>query len=263
MTTAISVKPTSKSAKAQKLQSFRVVLYGGYSRPMFKWNGKAVSASDAEQSCFDTYHVVLKALCQTQGLKATPKKLDLEPQSSDVQSSSGQEGWQMSFVIPEQIKNYQGASLQKLPIEDLQNLVSSGALTDPVCRDAARGLEPMRIGFWFSHAGGNGMRDIGTCLLIKRPGRQVRHHFTEPALREALRFLLLRTSVPFMGGTALPSIHPFRGPTAEVVLPSSAVVRALLLTDPPKPPSLLIDWLDREGYTSVADRLHRGPRPIR
>ncbi|RYF31440.1 MAG: hypothetical protein EOO23_02535 [Comamonadaceae bacterium] len=232
-----------------------MTLYGDHNRQLFQWNGKAVSAASAEQFSFDTYSLAVQALCRAQGVSASLNALDLTIRASDIRASSAPDGWRIRYDVPERIKNWQGASLTAIKDAELLALVASGALIDPVCREAARELRQMRIGFWFCHAGGKGLNDVGACLLINRDGREVRHQFESAALRDALRILSLRTRIPFSHGTPLPEFHPFCGPTCEVVLPNSAVVRALLLTDPPQPPELLIQWLTREGCASVADRL--------
>ncbi len=245
----------SKAEKAPKLHGFRVTLYGDHNRQLFQWAGKATSAALAEQLGFETYSLAVRALCQAQGVSASLGALGLTITASDVQKSSAPEGWRIRFDVPERIKNQRGANLVPIQHNELRALLASGALMDPVCREAARALHRMRIGFWFCHAGGKGLNDVGACLLINRDGREIRHQFENAALRDALRLLSLRTRIPFAGGTALPEFHPFAGPSCEVVLPSSAVVRTIFLTDPPQPPELLIQWLTQEGYTSVAHRL--------
>ncbi|BCB18654.1 hypothetical protein OCUBac02_15480 [Bosea sp. ANAM02] len=240
--------------KALKLHGFRATLYGDHNTQLFQWSGKATSAANAEQLCFDIYSLAVRALCQAQGVSASLGALGLTITASDVQKSSAPEGWRIRFDVPERIKDQRGASLLPIQHSELRALLASGALIDPVCREAARALHPMRIGFWFCHAR-KGLNDVGACLLINRDGREIRHQFENAALRDALRLLSLRTRIPFAGGTALPEYHPFAGPTCEVVLPGSAVVRAIILTDPPQPPELLIQWLIQEGYTSVAHRL--------
>lgn len=244
-----------RAARSPKLKGFRVTLYGEYSRPLFQWNGKAETAAKAELLSFDIYTLAVRALCQTQGVIASLSALDLEVSASNVQTLSAPEGWRIRYDVPETIKGQKGAQCVRLPDQDLLALVASAALTDPACRDAARDLCKMRVGFWYCHAGSAGLEDVGACLLVSQNGREVRHSFENAALCDALRFVSLRTTIPFGPGTGLPQFHPFPGPTCKVVLPSSAVVRTLCLTEPPQPPALLLNWLDREGYDIVADRL--------
>ncbi|MET3889043.1 hypothetical protein ABIE41_000119 [Bosea sp. OAE506] len=244
-----------RAARPPKLKGFRVTLYGEYSRPLFQWNGKAETAAKAEILCCDIYELAVQALCQTQGVTASLSALDLKVSASNVQTSSAAEGWRIRFDVPDTIKGQKGARCAGLPDQDLLALVASAALTDPACRDAARDLCPMRVGFWYCHAGSDGLEDVGACLLVSRNGREVRHSFENAALCDALRFVSLRTSIPFGPGTGLPRFHPFPGPTCKVMLPSSATIRTICLTEPPQPPQLLLTWLDREGYGIVADRL--------
>lgn len=243
------------AVRPAKPKGFRVTLYGEYSRPLFQWNGKAKTATDAEQLSFQIYTLAVRALCQTQGVIAPLSALDLEVCASNVQTSSAPEGWRIRYGVAECIKGQKGAQRVDLPHQDLLALVASAALTDPACRDAARDLCQMRVGFWFCRAGSAGLDDVGACLLVSRSGREVRHSFENEALCDALKFVSLRTTIPFGPGTGLPRFHPFPGPTCKVVLPSSAVVRTLCLTEPPQPPELLLNWLDQEGYDIVADRL--------
>lgn len=244
-----------RAGRPPKLKGFRVTLYGDYSRPLFQWNGKAETAAKAEILCCDIYELAVQALCQTQGVKASLSALDLKVSASNVQTSSAPEGWRIRFNVPETIKRQKAARCASLPDQDLLALVASAALTDPACRDAARDLCPMRVGFWYCYSGVSGLEDLGACLLVSRNGREVRHSFENAALCDALRCVSLRTTIPFGPRTGLPSFHPFAGPTCKVVLPSSAVVRTICLTEPPQSPELLLNWLDREGYGIVADRL--------
>ena len=149
MATTIGVTANKKAEKSQKLQSFRVNLYGDHSRVLFQWSGKAVSADAAEALGYNAYKLAVRALCQAQSVSAQLSQLDLDIKSSEVQASSVQDGWRISFVVPQLIANSEGASLAKLPVEQLRALVASAALTDPASREAARNLEPMLIGFWF------------------------------------------------------------------------------------------------------------------
>lgn len=243
------------AARPAKPKGFRVTLYGKQSRPLFQWNGKAETAAKAELLSFDIYTLAVRALCQTQGVIASLSALDLEVSAANVQTSSAPEGWRMRYDVPERIKGQKTARFAGLPDRDLLALVASAALTDPACRDAARDLCHMRVGFWYCHAAAAGLEDVGACLLVSRNGREVRHSFENAALCDALRFVSLRTTIPFGPGTGLPRFHPFPGPTCQVVLPSSAVVRTLYLTEPPSSPELLLNWLNKEGYHIVADRL--------
>lgn len=243
------------NSKPAKLKGFRVTLYGDYSRPLFQRTGKAETAANAEQLSFEIYALVVQALCQAQGVTASIKALKLEIRASNVQSTSAPEGWRIRCNLPRPIEGQNAATFAGLPRDELRALVADAALADAICREAARERREMRVGFWFCRAAGKGLNDIGACLLVRRDGREVRHAFENAALRDALRLVSLRTTVPFSGGTPFPEFHPFAGPACDVAVPSSAVVRTIRLREPPQAPEILLNWLDKEGYGLVANRL--------
>lgn len=247
-TTQASQKPIERTRR------HRVDYFNENGIKLFRWVGKATSEKDAENRGLEVYNAALQALCQSQGLPDPSQVVDTMVAASDPAPTVSPDGWRLGWLPPNQVERHPGAVLEKLPVELLEKLATSAALSDPVALQAMSDHEPMAVGFWVTATEKGDMRDVGTCLLISRNGRQVQHRWSEPALADALRLVTLRTSLPFRPrgrGDRL----PFTGPRVNVVPPGSATVRAILVGRPPAPPEQLLEWLDAEGYHAAADRL--------
>lgn len=244
----------TRKKPTEKMLRFRVDYYNDSGIRLFRWAGKAISEAGAESQGLAAYNSALQALCQAQGLPASCKIAEVIVAASDPVPTASPDCWRLGWLPPNQVERHPGAVLDKLPVDIIEKLATSAALSDAVALQAMTNQEPMAVGFWVAATEKGDMRDVGTCLLISRNGRQVQHRWTEPALSDALRLVTLRTSLPFRPrgrGDRL----PFSGPRVNVVTPGSATIRAMLVSRPPAPPQHLIEWLEAEGYSATADRL--------
>jgi hypothetical protein len=163
-------------------------------------------------------------------------------------------GWRITWRASYEASEHSKSQNANVTMRAALPLLSDAVHSDKRCLQAAAAGARLEVGIWMQRIGHLGLIDVDSFAIATMGDSERPIRFANPALRDALRVLILRSVSPYHVSAGPRRGQPYRGLRLPVAGRPASVRQASLLHGPFRPQSLH-GWLEADGFKELADRL--------
>jgi hypothetical protein len=232
----------------------KMELFDHHGRHIFLWSGRAQDTACAERLARRAYDTSIAAIYRARGLTSANMAKDLAVGQVSASPQPAPNGWRITWRAAYAASEHPKKQDANMAKRVLLPLLGDAVHSDKRCLQAAAADERLEVGIWMQRIGHHGLVDVDSFVIARAAGSERTIRFANPALRDAVRVLILRSISPYHGSEGPRRGQPYQGLRFPVAgYPASA--RYASLRHGPFRPQSLIDWLDADGFKELADRL--------
>jgi hypothetical protein len=159
------------------------------------WSGRAQDTSCAEGLARRAYDTSIAAIYKARGLTSSNMARDLAVGQVRASRQPAPNGWRITWRASYEASEHSKSQNANVTMRAALPLLSDAVHSDKRCLQAAAAGARLEVGIWMQRIGHLGLIDVDSFAIATMGDSERPIRFANPALRDALRVLILRSAM--------------------------------------------------------------------